>query len=383
MIRPVRPLRVLPMAAALASAAAFAAGCGDDESSDEQAATTATTASAPQSAEAKFGRATLKLSGSIAELRGHYIAAKELYAAGDRKGAKVHADHPVEELYRSFRQVVAERDPALDKEIKGALDEAVELIDTKAPAARFATRVDETAGTLMDRVLTLAHPDVKPDDPQLTAAVAATIVSTAADEYAAAIPKDRVKLTAEYQDSYGFVQYCKLLVGKLDTELGDQRDAVATTLAALESGPYASKAEPPSKPLPATDVARDVDSLVQSLETGTGSKLLPAEQSPAQELKAVADGLDEALALYERGDKEGALDAAAVAYVDRFEGLEGDLAAENLDLMLDLEKRIALGVRDTMRAGKDAAELERQIAAIKRLLPEAEKALGGSGKTAY
>lgn len=372
-MRPRRP-QLFPALGVLLVLVAAACG-GTREETRRQAAP-------PASAEQQFGFSALRLGQSIAELRGHYVAGKELYAAGDFAGAKVHADHPVQELYRSFRQAVAERDPALDREIRDALDEGVALIDRKAPAAEFSARVDKTAGELMDRVLRVAHPGIDPGDPVFTAAVAAGIVDTAATEYEAAVPGDQVKLLAEYQDSYGFQFYCRSLVGGLG-DLGGRRGEIDTAFAGLEQSAYKSRTKAPSSPVAASQVRGDIDKIVAALEAGTGRKLLPTETTPAEELKAIAAGLDQVVALHGQGKKQEALDAAAAVYVDRFEGLEADIGAANPALLTDLERRISTGVRDKITAGAPFAELQAEVTAIKQLLPEAEKALGGNGTTRY
>jgi len=87
--------------------------------------------------------------------------------------------------------------------------------------------------------------------------------------------------------------------------------------------------------------------------------------------------------LHEQGKKQEALDAAAAVYIDRFERLEADIGAENPALLTDLERRISSRVRDKINAGAPVAELQAEVTAIKQLLPEAEKALGGSGSTTY
>ena len=73
------------------------AACGD---SPEEVATSD---KKPKLANAEqvYGRSAMRLMSSIAQLRGHYFAAKELYAKGDKKGALVHADHPVDDEFQA------------------------------------------------------------------------------------------------------------------------------------------------------------------------------------------------------------------------------------------------------------------------------------------
>lgn len=353
----------------LAVTALALGGCGD--SKDENGERDAETASAT----ARFGKPTLELAQSIAELRGHYIAAKELYAKGDYAGAKVHADHPVEELYKSFRQAVAERDPKLDAEIKRSLDEGVELIAQRAPAEKFDRLVDNTSGPLMDRVLKVAAPKVDPNDPLFRAAMAANIVKVAGDEYTEAVKDGKVKLVAEYQDSYGFVTYCRVLTDGLGSELGSQRTSVGRKLTQLDDGPYATGVEPPQKPKPTATVASGTAAVVEELEDALGSELLLSEADPQEELDQVSAGLKRVVTLYEDGSKTAAVDEAAKVYIDHFEAVEAPLAEANAELMEDLEQQIGVKLPDLLRTNASVAKVKSAVSKIESLLPEARKAL--------
>src|SRR3954470_18086127 len=100
--------------------------------------------------------------------------------------------------------------------------------------------------------------------------------------------------------------------------------------------------------------------------------------SPAVALKEAGetrDALTAALATYKSGDKKAAEDQVAEAYLQHFEEVEGALEAKDAELKEKLEEAISADVRNTMQAGKPAAEVEEQVNAVVADLEKAEAAL--------
>jgi hypothetical protein len=100
--------------------------------------------------------------------------------------------------------------------------------------------------------------------------------------------------------------------------------------------------------------------------------------SPATARKEVGetrDALNAALATYKQGDKAGANEQVAEAYVSHFEEVEGPLEGKDAELKESLEHAIADDLRASMKAGKPASEVEAQVKAIVADLDKAEAAL--------
>jgi hypothetical protein len=93
------------------------------------------------------------------------------------------------------------------------------------------------------------------------------------------------------------------------------------------------------------------------------------------EAGATRDGLSAALATYKSGDHAAAEDAVAEAYLQHFEQVEGPLDERDHELNENLEHAINEELRDAMKAGKPAAEIESQVNAILGDLQKAEAAL--------
>jgi hypothetical protein len=100
--------------------------------------------------------------------------------------------------------------------------------------------------------------------------------------------------------------------------------------------------------------------------------------SPAtalREVRETRDALKTALATYKSGDAAGAQEQVAEAYVSHFEEVEGPLEDRNEELNEDLEHAISGHLRDSMKAGKPVAAVERQVNDILADLDKAEAAL--------
>ena len=100
--------------------------------------------------------------------------------------------------------------------------------------------------------------------------------------------------------------------------------------------------------------------------------------SPATARKEVGetrDALNAALATYKEGDKTGAQEQVAEAYVSHFEEVEGPLEAKDGELKESLEHAIADDLRASIKAGKPAKQVEAQVKAIVADLDKAEAAL--------
>jgi hypothetical protein len=100
--------------------------------------------------------------------------------------------------------------------------------------------------------------------------------------------------------------------------------------------------------------------------------------TPATAVKEVGetrDALKTALATYKDGDAATAQEQVAEAYVSHFEEVEGPLEDKNEELNEDLEHAISGDLRDSMKAGKPVAAVERQVNDILADLDKAEAAL--------
>src|SRR4051794_28938767 len=111
--------------------------------------------------------------------------------------------------------------------------------------------------------------------------------------------------------------------------------------------------------------------------SGSGSQESEAA-APAVALKEAAEtrrAIAGALATYRSGDRAGAEDQVAEAYVQHFEKVEDALGAKDDELKERLEETISGDLRNQMNAQKPPAEVERTARAVLADLSKAEALL--------
>lgn len=104
------------------------------------------------------------------------------------------------------------------------------------------------------------------------------------------------------------------------------------------------------------------------------------DMDPAEAIDAIITELEEAVSAYEHGNTSKAEDLIAGAYIQRFEGLEGDLIEQNAELVRSLEKDFNATLPLAMKRNAPASELRDELARMisdletaERLLVEAEE----------
>ena len=99
----------------------------------------------------------------------------------------------------------------------------------------------------------------------------------------------------------------------------------------------------------------------------------PAEA--VNEISEIRAMLDEAVADYRSGRPAAAEQAVGDAYLEHFEDVEDPLGERDHELMEEIEEALATDLRNDMKAGKPAAEIEAAAQDIDRDLDRAVAAL--------
>ncbi len=112
----------------------------------------------------------------------------------------------------------------------------------------------------------------------------------------------------------------------------------------------------------------------------TPAPIAAASQNSRADMLAATDitttKLDDALARYRSGDQAGAVSAAADAYEDGFELIEGPLVKVDAKLKEDLETLISQRLRQAMQANESVDVVAGLIADAKVGLAKARRLLG-------
>jgi hypothetical protein len=112
-------------------------------------------------------------------------------------------------------------------------------------------------------------------------------------------------------------------------------------------------------------------------DSSSSSKTATTESSTSalEEVRETRSALMAALASYRSGDRAGAQDQVAEAYVSHFEEAEEPLEKADHELKEQLEAAISRTLRADMKANRPVSAVAARVAAIVRDLDKAEAAL--------
>lgn len=195
-----------------------------------------------------------QLQGSLGLIRGHLSVGRELYAAGRGSDAIPHFLHPAEEIYEEARPTLETRKVGFDKD----LDHLVALARQKAPAADVTKALDAVEKAIAKAEATIPAADRA--KASFLTPVVATLLRTAASEYAAAVEDGKIVSPVEYQDGRGFYAIARRMLSRLPAA-ADPKGPVFVAMDRL--APVWATLQPPTGP--ATPPG-EVSALVSNVE---------------------------------------------------------------------------------------------------------------------
>lgn len=309
---------------------------------------------------------------AFAQMRGHHIAARELFAAGETDGALTHATRPVAEILDSVRGDVDENSGD-----SAALAAALQAVVTAAQGdsdAALTTAIDASSLAIDAAEQAVAGDFI--DDPAYIGSVIAATLDTASGEYAEALNDTGIGELIEYQEAYAFTRQA---ASDYEGIAADVAAANAEEAAEIEEAFEALSAALPGAQPPATvaalaEVEAAVGLIARELEEVVGA--LPVNESdPAAAQAAIEELLDQIGQLVAAGDRVQAAELAAKAYLDHYEVIEPAVIAAAPEINDELEPLLGPGLRQQISSGATVDEIDQSIARARDLLGQAIEAL--------
>jgi len=149
-------------------------------------------------------------------IRGHLWVGMKLYEEGHIKMAKTHMKHPGDELYTGLVGAFAARDlPGFADELTALADSVLEDKDEALVIANY--KALQAAISKNEPIATMSAADVLLS--------VASMLSTAAEEYAIGIKEGKVSNVHEYQDALGFTEIVLARLQGLSPEQKQEAEA--------------------------------------------------------------------------------------------------------------------------------------------------------------
>lgn len=341
-------------------------------SASQSPATTAPTASPHTGHTAISHKDDTELVATLYEMLGHLEASRANLERGNWALAQAHAAHPTAEYWASVEAALTARNLA---SVRTVLDEYLEA--TKQQANDAASRNDTARQAVQNVIRTIV--DESPEPNVTRAAALALLAESTATEFSEGVENGRIVNVEEFQDSWGFFHVLRReLPIVLSTAPASGQGAITQAqedLEALAQTTFAQFSDAPGATIAEADTVRErLQHLASELRNAFGITA-SAPSSTEEQLARIRDMLAATLQAYRTGDPDRAYEEAANAYLEGFEALEPALLERGHRELVEQLERDFKAIRDAIRAGRPAGEVEQLIRNVESALEEVEEVL--------
>jgi len=331
----------------------------------------------PSGAEEELTTEHVTFGEQLGQVRGHFLAGRDLYEAGDEEGATTHTGHPVAELLTVLDTDVREKDPEVADELGSALRAVAQVVADDGSVDDLESEIEE-AEAVVDRAEAAVVGDLV-DTTQYKASALAALLATVNAEYGEAIQDGNVELLVEYQDAWAFTQIAKTAYEGIETDVREaseeEADEIDEAFETLDSALPAI--EPPDEPAPGEDVER-ATTLVGAELAETVDALVIETASADETFDKIDSLLDQVLTAYQAGETEQASEFAVEAYLENYELVEAQVIELAPEVNEELEPLLQREIRDAIENEVEVSELRTLIDRARELLDEAAEHVSSS-----
>jgi hypothetical protein len=355
-------------------------------SSDESMRTTSTGANTSDSianettTQADVPNATLVgFVSNIEQIRGHLDQALINKESGNNTLAQTHTLHPIEEVYSSIRDQLANQNNTLNQTLSAALENLSSSV-TSAQLQDFASQIDYVNMLLNNSVQTLVPSSELNNNQVFNASVAGRLLHVAGHEYEEAVANGTVKEVAEYQDAQAFIHRAKSIfsssASNINESMSHQVEEVNESFSNLSSA-VNDKEDPDTVEVTINAIIHELAEIAGISET----QLIGEETDAAEEHEPIAiinnikSLLTQLLAAYRSQDYQGAGSIAIEAYLENYEYIEAPIAQRDQQLMEQTEVMLRVELRQMITDRVPIEQIEQHIAMVNANLDRATELL--------
>jgi len=339
----------------------------------QSGATNAPTTPVPSSpaAQAKFTQEEVNHNITLAQMKGHLRSSWALWQAGDYTLASAHSAHPTAELL----PIVV--DELKQKQADVALKSALGAYNAVAGTAGDAVQVKAANQAALDAIDAAARALAGPlaSDIVFQGETIRGLLEGAKGEYGEAVREGKIVELIEYQDAFGFLtiaqEYYQAIQATVKAQHPQEDAAITEQFVKLDAA--FPGVTPPAQVIQPDVVNEQLAVIANELREALGLST-ETTQSPAAVVAEIREKVAQSLIEYKAGKQDEAYELAASAYLNGFEQLEADLLKKDQALVETLEGQFK-ALRDGIKSGKPAAELETLAAQINANLDQVKSHL--------
>jgi hypothetical protein len=295
---------------------------------------------------------------NIEFIKGHLEQAVANKQTSNTPLAKAHSGHPIAEHYSLIQAEVEEHDKELNTELKGALTVLAGQVNTLG-ASEFQNQATIISG-MLDDAGKLVISATEKNDAKFNAAVMASILKVAGNEYEEAVENGTIKALVEYQDAMGFISRAKATYDtSVKAAVQTHEDEEIVKFFELLDTRIAAKAD-------SEEISTAIGGIIHELE-----EVFAIESTEIGKLDGwgyidkINELLDNSLTEYKEGEFQQARTLAVKAYLENYENIESDIAEDDRELMEKIELNLREELTQMIDDRRPAAEIEAHIKMIK------------------
>jgi hypothetical protein len=316
---------------------------------------------------------------NIEQIRGHLDQAVINKESGNNTLAQAHTLHPIEEVFSSIEDQLANQNSTLNQTLSAALLNLPSSA-TSATIQEFENQTDYVDALLNNSMQAVVPSSELNINPAFNASVVGRLLHVAEHEYEAAVANGTIKAIVEYQDAQAFIDRAESIFGSsssnFNQSMAQQVEEVNKSFSNL-IGAVNNKDD-------SQTVETTINGMIHELAEITGlseSQLIGEENSSAEAQDPIAiinnikSLLTQVLTVYRSQDYQGAGSIAIEAYLENYEYIEAPIAQHDQQLMEQLEVMLREELRQMITDRVPIEQIEQHIAMINANLDRATELL--------
>jgi hypothetical protein len=315
---------------------------------------------------------------NIEQIRGHLDQALINKESENNTLAEAHTLHPIEEIYSSIEDQLANQNSTLNQTLSAALQNLPSSA-TNATLQEFESQIDYVNTLLNDSMQTVVPSAEYSNNPVFNASVVGRLLHVAGHEYEEAVENGTVKAIVEYQDAQAFIYGAHLVfnssASNINQSMAHEVEEVNEFFSNL-NGAVNNKEDPAT-------VETTINGIIHELAEITGlseSQLIGEEvsaegQDPIAIINNIKSMLTQLIAAYRSQDYQGAESIAIEAYLENYEYVEAPIAQLDQQLMEQTEVMLREELRQMITDRVPIEQVEQHTAMINANLDRATELL--------
>jgi hypothetical protein len=315
---------------------------------------------------------------NIEQIRGHLDQALINKESENITLAEAHTLHPIEEIYSSIEDQLANQNSTLNQTLSAALQNLPSSA-TNATLQEFESQIDYVNTLLNDSMQAVVPSAEFSNNPAFNASVVGRLLDVAGHEYEEAVENGTVKAIVEYQDAQAFIYRAHLVfnssASNINQSMAHEVEEVNEFFSNL-NGAVNNKEDPATVETTINGIIHELAEITGLSESQLiGEEVSAEEQDPIAIINNIKSMLTQLIAAYRSQDYQGAESIAIEAYLENYEYVEAPIAQLDQQLMEQTEVMLREELRQMITDRVPIEQVEQHIAMINTNLDRATELL--------